>query len=76
MLHKCLPVINEAFAMPEVVGDCGFVVPQNNGPSLKHQVERALQEDGFLAEKARRRILKEFPLEKRKAALLSVVNEL
>jgi len=74
MLHKCIPVVSDVFALPEVVGDCGLLVPQDGSSSLKHQIERALKADATLGEKARRRILEEFPLDKRKAAFLTVVE--
>jgi glycosyltransferase involved in cell wall biosynthesis len=73
MLHKCIPVINNVFALPEVVGDAGFFAVPGNIESLKEQIERALNEEEAFGNKARKRVLENFPLSKRSEALLNVV---
>lgn len=73
MLYKCIPVVNNVFTLPEVVGDTGFLASPGNIENLKEQIERALNAEEALGNKARKRILEKFPLSKRSEALLNVV---
>ncbi len=74
MLYKCIPVVNDVFSLPEVVGDCGFLVSPNNYGDLKAKIERALNEEDNSPNRARKRILEKFPLSNRASALLDVVE--
>lgn len=73
MLYKCIPVVNNVFALPEVVGDAGFLAVPGDLESLKEQIEKALDADESLGNKARESVLKKFPLSKRREALLNIV---
>jgi glycosyltransferase involved in cell wall biosynthesis len=73
MLYKCIPVVNNVFALPEVVGDAGFLAVPGDIESLKEQIEIALDADESLGDKARKSVLKNFPLSKRREALLNIV---
>lgn len=73
MLCECVPVVSRRGAIPEVVGDCGFYVDELTPEAVAAQIERALASD--LGPRARERIVREFPLEKRRQALLAAVNE-
>ncbi len=73
MLYKCIPVVNNVFALPEVVGDAGFLAVPGDIESLKEQIGRALNADETSGNKARKRVLEKFPLNKRTDALLNVV---
>jgi len=73
MLYKCIPVVNNVFALPEVVGDAGFLASPGNNEDLREQINRALNADDTLGNKARKRILEKFSLSKRTEALLNVV---
>lgn len=73
MLCECVPVVSPRAALPEVVGNCGFYVDELTPEAVAAQIERALVSD--LGHRARKRIVREFPLEKRQEALLAVVDE-
>lgn len=73
MLCECVPVVSRRGALPEVVGDCGFYVEELTPEAVVAQIEQALRSD--LGPEARARIVREFPLEKRRAALLAAVDE-
>ena len=72
MLCECVPVVSHRAALPEVVGDCGFYVDELTPEAVAAQVEKALVSD--LGQQARRRIMREFPREKRREALLSAIE--
>ncbi len=73
MLCECVPVVSRRAALPEVVGDTGLYVDQLTPESVAARIEEALSSD--LGPRARARIVREFPLEKRRDALLAAVNE-
>ncbi len=74
MLWKCVPVVTNCGALPEVVGDTGFYTPPNDPEKLASQIAVALKSDK--GAKARKRIIKKFPIEARKEALLKIVGGL
>jgi glycosyltransferase involved in cell wall biosynthesis len=76
MLHKCIPVVSNCFALPEVVGDAGYLTKPGDLEDLKDKIGMALKSDERIGEKARLRIMSEFPLEKRRAALLKLIESL
>lgn len=73
MLCECVPVVSRQAALPEVVGDCGFYVNELTPEAVAAQIERALVSD--LGQRARERIVRKFPLKKRREALLAGVDE-
>jgi glycosyltransferase involved in cell wall biosynthesis len=76
MLAGCVPVVTPAGALPEVVGDAGIVLGEAPSPEeLADGIRRALELDGDARERARRRILEQFPLSAREEALHGVVEE-
>ncbi|MFC1966406.1 glycosyltransferase family 4 protein [Chloroflexota bacterium] len=74
MLCECVPVVSRREALPEVVGDCGLYLDTREPQELAQNIEHALDSD--LGLKARERIMKLFPLEKRRSELLAAVVEL
>ena len=68
MACGCVPVAADRYAMPEVVGDTGYIVPFNDAAAIARAVQDALQhpEKG---EVARRRIVKNFTVERRQNLL-------
>ncbi|MFN4294658.1 MAG: glycosyltransferase [Thermoflexales bacterium] len=68
MACGCVPVVADRYAMPEVIGDTGFVVPFNDPKALAEGICAALNhpEKGALA---RQRVLDNFTLEHRRALL-------
>ena len=74
MLCECIPVVSHRAALPEVVGDCGFYVDNLNPQSVANKINEAMASD--LGQKARARIMQEFPSEKRREALLAAVGKI
>lgn len=73
MSCECVPVVTNRGAIPEVVGDAGFYVPYGDPKATAEAVKKALNADGKMA---RERIVKDFPLEKREAELIRIINQL
>lgn len=74
MLHGCIPVVSDRGALPEVVGDLGFVVPFGDSQATAVAVRKALSANGNLAMEVHRRIANVFPLQKRHKHLLEAVQ--
>ena len=73
MLCGCIPVVTDAGAIPEVVGDTGIFVPREDPKATAIAIRQALENrDGA---RARSRIAEMFPLSKREAALVAAVEE-
>jgi glycosyltransferase involved in cell wall biosynthesis len=75
MLGGCVPVVVDVTAMPEVVGDAGVLIPTPAPAAVADGVRRALALGPGAARQARERILREFPVERRRRALLALVDE-
>jgi glycosyltransferase involved in cell wall biosynthesis len=75
MLAGCVPVVMDVTAMPEVVGDAGVLISSQEPAAVAEGVRRALDGGPEASRRARGRILREFPLQKRREALLRVVEE-
>jgi glycosyltransferase involved in cell wall biosynthesis len=75
MLAGCVPVVMDVTAMPEVVGDAGVLISSQEPEEVAAGIERALALGPEAARRARERILREFPLARRREALLRVVEE-
>jgi glycosyltransferase involved in cell wall biosynthesis len=76
MLAGCIPVVTDAGALPEVVGDAGIVVPRNDPAALAEGVLRALDAGDDARVLARERVLREFPLRVREEGLGAVIASL
>ena len=75
MLFGCVPVVSPRFALPEVVGDAGLYADPDDEGSLAAAVTRALGGE-IPARVPRERVLREFPLARRREALIALVQEL
>jgi glycosyltransferase involved in cell wall biosynthesis len=75
MLAGCVPVVMNVTAMPEVVGDAGVLIESQEPAAVAGGVRRALEMGPGAASRARERILTAFPMEKRRAGILRVVEE-
>ncbi len=73
MLCECYPVVTDRGAIPEVVGDTGTYVQYEDAEATAEAIAKAL-EDGDGA-KARERISREFPAEKRERKLVTTITE-
>lgn len=73
MLCECIPVVSRQWATPEVAGECGFYVDELTPEAVATQIKKALASN--LGKRARERIIRKFPLEKRRGALLDAVEK-
>ena len=76
MASGCIPVVTRKGALPEVVGDCGFYVPYGDEKATAEAIKKALDAPEELGKKARERIIKMFPLEKREKELVRIIRVL
>ncbi len=76
MLCECIPVGTIAGGIPTAIGDAGYLVPYRDQDSLVDALKQALAAPVTDGQKARHRMVTEFSLAKREAALLNVINEL
>lgn len=74
MLCECVPVVTNKGALPEVVGDTGFYVPYGDPEQTAQKIKEALKSDK--GREAKERIKTLFPIEKREARILEIINEL
>lgn len=74
MLCQCVPVVSRYTALPEVVGDCGIYLNELTPTELAKKIQEA-QNRPELGKMARERIMRLFPLERRKQDLLRAVEE-
>ena len=75
MLAGCVPVVMNATAMPEVVGDAGVLIESQDPADVSDGIGRALAMGPGAAARARERILTTFPMERRREGILQVVDE-
>ena len=73
MLCGCTPVTSDRGAIPEVVGDSGFLVKYGDVQGIKNSIEKALASDGD--SRARERVIIHFPLQKRREGLIKIIDE-
>lgn len=77
MLCECVPIVSNVAAMPQIVGDSGFILKHKDIYELVNLVQEALKSDwNVLSKKARNRIIENYPHTKRKRALLDVFTKL
>ena len=77
MLCECIPVASNVNALPDIVGDTGFILKHRSVEELKEVIAKALLCDkGLFRQKARKHIAENFMLEKRAAKLLNLVDGL
>jgi glycosyltransferase involved in cell wall biosynthesis len=76
MLAGCIPVVTDRGALPEVVGDCGFVVPWRDKDAATAAVSQALDCSAEASRQCRERISREFHLDNRRQALSEIAGRL
>ena len=74
MLARCVPVVTDAGALLEVVGDTGVVVDAPEPRRVADGIARALELGPEAAERARRRVLEHFPFEMRRDGICREVE--
>ena len=75
MLAGCIPVVSGAGALPEVVGDVGELLEKPTPGRIAEAARRAHEAPEAERERARR-VLREFPLEARRRALVGAIERL
>ena len=76
MLAGCIPVVTCRGSLPEVVGDNGVYAVSNTPEAIADAVSQALNMPVSIRQRARKRIITQFPLEKRLQALYTLVDPL
>lgn len=76
MLYECVPVVTRAGALPEVAGDTGVYAESTDPDEVARAIREALTLDAGRGQGARERILREFPVERRRERFFALVNEL
>ncbi len=77
MLCECIVIGSRVGALPDIIGDTGFVLNVRDEAMLRHLIQVAVQCDKHrLAQAARQRIIDIFPSEKREQALLALMDRL
>lgn len=75
MSAGCIPVVTRVGSLPEVVGSCGiFIAAPNTPDAIADGIRQALASPFALREQARAHILHSFPMERRRAALVSLIS--
>jgi glycosyltransferase involved in cell wall biosynthesis len=74
MLYQCVPVVTRAGALPEVVGDTGIYLDSAQPRAIAAGVQQALALEPCWGQRARARIVREFPLERRRDQLNALVD--
>jgi glycosyltransferase involved in cell wall biosynthesis len=74
MLAGCVPVVTDAGALPEVVGDTGVTISEPTPQAVAQGVRDALELGADAGLAARERIRTHFPYEKRRDGILQEVE--
>jgi glycosyltransferase involved in cell wall biosynthesis len=76
MLCQCIPIGSTVGAIPDIVGDCGYLVEKRDDQEIEATVVKALQADDKeeTSRKARERIITKFGPGSRKEALLQLFS--
>ncbi|MDB5284854.1 MAG: hypothetical protein JWO06_3929 [Bacteroidota bacterium] len=73
MLCKCVPIGSNVFSIPEIIGDSGFILTKRNTEDLTQLIKHAIGSDTLsLGEKARKRIVENYSIRKRRDKLLEL----
>ncbi len=74
MLCECVPVGSNVYGIPNGIGNAGYIVNPEHMEQIVSSLRSALQSDDAAGAAARQRIVSEFPLDKRKNEILSIVS--
>ncbi|MEO8513193.1 MAG: glycosyltransferase family 4 protein [Ignavibacteria bacterium] len=76
MLCECIPVGSNVNGIPKVIGNCGYIVKNRNVNEIVQKLYEALNSPEELGIEARKHIISNFSLEKRKDLLLKTLEEI
>lgn len=75
MLCGCIPIGSNVFAIPEIIGDSGFVCSTKEARILEQVINNALTANlNTLQVNAQKRIQEKYPIKIRKALLIEEIN--
>ena len=77
MLCRCIPIGSNSNAIPEIIGDTGYIIKQRKISEIEETVNFAIKSSNIqtLGEAARQRILENYPISKRKSELIKTIKE-
>ena len=76
MLCECIPIVSDVNFLPTIIGDSGFVLKKRNSDMLIELIRKVLKSNLIHLELiARKQIVDEFSISKRKHMLLSVLKK-
>ena len=76
MLAECVPIASDAGALPEIIGDEGFVVPQGSPEKVARIIDEYWNQTEELGRRARRRIAAEYSINRRTSRLRVLLKEI
>ena len=76
MMYECIPVGSDVNGIPRVIGDTGFIVYKKDINEIAEKILLALSAPEDLGKAARERVIKNYPIEKRREKILNIVSEL
>jgi glycosyltransferase involved in cell wall biosynthesis len=74
MLCECVPVGTKRNGIPTAIGETGYYVPYGEPVATAEAIAKALQAPKDLGRKARKRIIRLFPDERREKGLVQAIN--
>jgi glycosyltransferase involved in cell wall biosynthesis len=79
MLCKCIPIGSKVGAIPDIIGDTGYIIEHAEIEHVKQKIKTITElnskERIELGEKARNRVIAEFNISKREKSFLELLNE-
>lgn len=75
MLAECIPVVTRAGSLPEVVGDTGVYIDSQEPEAVADGIRQALKFDERWGERGRARVIREFPLARRRKGLYEAIDK-
>jgi glycosyltransferase involved in cell wall biosynthesis len=72
----CIPVTTDRGALPEVVGDCGLVVPYEDAPGTIAAISQASRRSPDSQTRCRQRVVSLFSLQGREEHLVKIIEDL
>lgn len=76
MLKSCIPVVNRAGALPEVVGNTGIIIENPEPQTVAEGITQALTFNEEAGSLAYQHVTSNFPIHMRKTKLVQAINQL
>ncbi len=74
MFYGAIPVVMNSGALPEIVGDCGYVLENQNIGKMKGLIEKGINAETEQRKTTQERIMTTFSLQSRKEKILELIN--